>query len=90
MEDGILVKAQKASRTKGGPPDEAIFGVVQRRRANVVNDLMVLEIQPGKFEYLFPPNNARWRISYPARIAAASASPTSLCQLDETAPDCRD
>ncbi len=55
MEDGILVKAQKASRTKGGAPDEAIASAVQRPRANIANDVMVLEIQPGQFEYLFPP-----------------------------------
>jgi Uncharacterised protein family (UPF0236) len=55
MEDGILVKAQKASRAKGGSPDEAIVGAGRRPRTNVVNDVMVLEIRPGEFEYLFPP-----------------------------------
>jgi hypothetical protein len=55
MEDGILVKAQKASRAKGGSPDEAISATGRRPRPNVVNDVMVLEIHPGEFEYLFPP-----------------------------------
>lgn len=65
MEDGILVKAQKASRTKGGASNEAISAAVQRPRANVVNDVIILEIHPGKFEYLFPPitRDGEFRVS---------------------------
>jgi hypothetical protein len=39
--------------------------VRKKKKATVVNDVMLLEIQPGKFEYLFPPiePNGNYRLS---------------------------
>jgi hypothetical protein len=65
MDDGILVKEQKASREAGDSTPELSPPLGKKKKPTVVNDVMLLEIQPGKFEYLFPPiePNGNYRIS---------------------------
>jgi hypothetical protein len=65
MDDGILVKEQKASREADDSTTESSPALGKKKKATVVNDVMLLEIQPGKFEYLFPPiePNGNYRIS---------------------------
>jgi Uncharacterised protein family (UPF0236) len=65
MDDGILVKEQKASREAIDSTPESSPALGKKKKVTVVNDVMLLEIQPGKFEYLFPPiePNGNYRIS---------------------------
>jgi hypothetical protein len=65
MDDGILVKEQKALREADDSSPESSPPLGKKKKATVVNDVMLLEIQPGKFEYLFPPiePNGNYRIS---------------------------
>ncbi len=67
MDDGILVKAQKEKRQKPDanlPPADLIAGT-QREKVNVLSDVVLLQTQSGKFEYLFPPIQADGRFRLP-------------------------
>jgi hypothetical protein len=63
MDDGILVKEQKANRELGDSTPESSLPL--GKKATVVNEVILLEIQPGVFEYLFPPIelNGNYRVS---------------------------
>jgi hypothetical protein len=67
FEDGILVKKQKEKREN---PDarllnQASSGDSQKKRQNVLSDVVLLEISPGQFEYLLPPINAEGEFRMP-------------------------
>lgn len=60
MDDGILVKAQKEKRQKsdGSLRSGDLIAAIQREKVNVLSDVVLLQTQSGKFEYLFPPIQA--------------------------------
>jgi hypothetical protein len=72
MEDGILVKAQKANREKPETRarDVAISPNMMREKVNVLSDVVVLQTPSGRFDYLLPPIQAdgSFRLSLEAMI----------------------
>jgi len=59
FDDGILVKAQKEKREKPTPElvESIVIEVPEREKTNVLSDVILLQIELGKFEYLLPPIN---------------------------------
>ena len=57
FDDGILVKAQKGTREKHSlaPVDPILLASSKTEKVNVLSDVVLLQIKPGHFEYIFPP-----------------------------------
>lgn len=98
MEDGILVKEQKASREPGDSTAESSQSLGQRKKATVVNDVILLEVQPGKFEYLFPPiePDGNYRVSLESMLRqrirhhyASSTKPLPIVAISDGAKGIR-
>lgn len=98
MDDGILVKEQKASREPGDATAKSSRPLGKRKKANVVNDVIVLEVQPGQFEYLFPPiePDGNYRVSLESMLRtrirhlyASSTKPLPIVAISDGATSIR-
>jgi hypothetical protein len=96
MDDGILVKEQKANRELSDSTPESSLPL--GKKATVVNDVILLEIQPGVFEYLFPPiePDGNYRVSLESMLRqrirhhyASSTKPLPIVAISDGAKGIR-